>query len=216
MAEEPTPKKAAPKRGREDASSIAELLWQLPPAQQLDVVRGVLLMALAKLDAEIVADVATRKRWRQSSAAVDIEVAHAIGLGATASAPPDRKAAGQVVLMCIHAIERGSVIDHERRHLPTLVALMTDSVSDQARAAAKKKRFRPESELWEPIWHAVKLDPEATWKELAESMAKSDSPVVDWNDQAVKFIDGNGSEQLMKSSYFRNLATQARNKLKQA
>jgi len=182
----------------------------------MPLVRNALVDALAALRVEGAAGVATRNRWRCNADGVaDAAAAYSVWCQTSfdRDPPPHIRAADSLASICLQAIERGRVIDRDRRHIPLLLASIVGFVPDHAREAAKEKRTGRDPYLLGPIGDALKDTPDATWKEIA-TWLEGESVVVNWDENHVEYFDADEHKRSITARAFQNLITKAKNKIR--
>jgi hypothetical protein len=109
------------------------------------------------------------------------------------------KAAGRLLRMCLHAIERGEPTELDKLHIPMALAAL--SGYDQTYKTEGKNRTRVQQELKLKLLGIAKRNPTDTWKQLLNRL-EGDEIVLKWDAESITWLDENGDEHTTPVSTF--------------
>lgn len=131
----------------------------------------------------------------------DIGIPFALGV-AHSDAPEASKSAAQLLRVCLHVIEDGVVTANAKRSIPLLLSDLGGYVSDSnARAARHKRPNRSQHDALDcGLDRAVRENPEATWKELAQWL-EGEGIITTWDDGFVTFLDSETDVTITRKTF---------------
>lgn len=119
--------------------------------------------------------------------------------------------------MCLHAIERGKVIDSEKHGIPLLLSSIAGFVPDRNKKAAKKPRpnAKKNDDLDDGIEDAIRALPpdSATWKDILNWLDR-EYVIYEWSSGKFKFQDEHGEKTLTEKTFRHRLAKIRKKKFK--
>jgi len=128
--------------------------------------------------------------------------------------PEKVKSAARLLILCLHAIERGETTESERQNIPLQLAALAGYVPDQNSRSAKNKRpKRSEDALDRGIMESLIAEPSASWQERSYWL-KEEGIVIEFNSETLKFTDGNEESEPVTISIrtFQNRIARVRKK----
>ncbi|MGV7234772.1 MAG: hypothetical protein ACQ9ET_00795 [Nitrosomonadaceae bacterium] len=125
------------------------------------------------------------------------------------------KAAARLLILCLHAIERGETTEAERQNIPLHLTALAGYVPDQNASNAKRKRTKRSNSAFDlGIIDSLKTSPSKNWRERA-SWLDNEEIVFEWNDKELSYYDDYGNIKTISIERFRNKITEAKKKLKE-